>query len=300
MICLLAFVSAAQTNKRPRFFCAYGEGGKGAELCAMAQASSFTSNEAAERAIEKVLRPIGLRRNFVIIACPNINNAAAVTYEDGIRYIVYDNAFMAKIDQTSNTDWASLSILAHELGHHLQGHTTGKPSFPPSAEELSRKRARELEADEFSGFVMYKLGATLAQAQSAMSTLKDVANEEFSTHPKRWRRLASIQAGYEDAKSQQPLANIDRGPSPEEFFSKAYAAYEKKNYRAAIDNYTVAITFNPNFAAAYNNRALAKRVGYNDYKGAIEDYTEAIRLKPDYALAYYNRGDAKGGWLQRL
>lgn len=293
MICLLAFVSVAQTNKRPRFFCAYGEGSKGAELCKMAQASSFTSNEVAERAIEKVLRPLGLKRNFVILSCPDIDNAAAVTYDDGVRYIVYDNAFMTKVDRVSNTDWASLSILAHELGHHLQGHTTGKSNFPPSAEELERSRTRELEADEFSGFVMYKLGATLAQAQSAMSNLRDVDNEEYSTHPKRALRLASIQAGYEEAASQQPLANVSRGPSAEEFFSKAYDFYEKKNYRAAIDTYTAAIALNPNFAASYNNRGIAKQIGYKRYKGAMEDYTEAIRLKPDYTDAYNNRGNIK-------
>jgi tetratricopeptide (TPR) repeat protein len=292
-VCLLAFTVSAQT-RRSRFFCGYGEGNQGAELCAKIQASTFTSNEVAERAVDKVLRPLGLKRNFVLISCPNINNAAAVTYGDGVRYIIYDDAFMREIDRNSSTDWASLVILAHELGHHLQGHTSRLVNFPPSMEELRRSRANELEADEFAGFVMYKMGASLAQAQSALSILTDVTNEEVSTHPKLWRRIEAIKTGYRDAEGQQPLANIDRAPSAEAFYMTGYNAHERKNYREAIDNYTVVIGLNPNFAEAYGSRGVAKYES-KDYRGAIADCTEAIRLKPDFPEAYSGRGAAKHG-----
>jgi hypothetical protein len=83
LICLLTLTTPAQTKRGARFFCSYGEGNRGAELCARIQGRTFESNEHAERAVEMILRPLGLRRNFVLVPCPYIENAAAVTYEDG-------------------------------------------------------------------------------------------------------------------------------------------------------------------------------------------------------------------------
>ena len=56
-----------------------------------------------------------------------------------------------------------LSILAHEIGHHVNGHTLGEKETT-----LSESRQMELEADEYSGLYMFKLGASLSQAQEAI------------------------------------------------------------------------------------------------------------------------------------
>ncbi|NTW21249.1 MAG: tetratricopeptide repeat protein, partial [Nostocales cyanobacterium W4_Combined_metabat2_030] len=57
----------------------------------------------------------------------------------------------------------------------------------------------------------------------------------------------------------------------------------------AIDDYTLAIKFNPNLAEAYYNRGIVRNE-LGDKPGAIDDYTQAIKFNPNYALAYYNRG----------
>ncbi|MEZ4633330.1 MAG: M48 family metalloprotease [Deinococcales bacterium] len=51
-----------------------------------------------------------------------MSNAAAVI-RDRQRYILYNQTWMAAIDREGNTDWEAVSILAHEIGHHLSGHT---------------------------------------------------------------------------------------------------------------------------------------------------------------------------------
>ena len=59
----------------------------------------------------------------------------------------------------------------------------------------------------------------------------------------------------------------------------------------AVKNYNLAISRNPRYLLAYNNRGILKGK-HMDINGAIADFTQAITLKPDYAEAYYNRGVA--------
>ena len=57
----------------------------------------------------------------------------------------------------------------------------------------------------------------------------------------------------------------------------------------AITSYTRAISIEPEFAEAYNNRGNSfKQVANRE--AAILDYTKALVLKPDYPDAVYNRG----------
>ncbi|MEJ7666929.1 MAG: hypothetical protein WKG07_49205 [Hymenobacter sp.] len=71
------------------------------------------------------------------------------------------------------------------MGHHLNGHTLRGGGSQPQD---------ELEADEFSGFVLRRLGASLAQAQAAPG--RRCADEAGSaSHPGRTPRLAGHQPG---------------------------------------------------------------------------------------------------------
>ena len=66
----------------------------------------------------------------------------------------------------------------------------------------------------------------------------------------------------------------------------------RRLYKAAIEDYTQAITLDPEFFFAYNNRGNAKHA-LGRYKAAVEDYTQAIALNPEYVSAYDNRGNTK-------
>lgn len=190
---LLALLLPQLAGAQPfRFACFYGEHANADALCLRMRSVAAPGSDAAD-AVRNILRPIGLAPNFVLVPCDNIENCAAVTLDDGFRYIVYDRRFMDAIASRAQTAWSYTAILAHEVGHHLQGHTT------TSGSSLAQRRRQELEADEFSGFVLQKLGATLAQAQAAMQALPEPTDETASDHPARWRRLDAIRAGYERA-----------------------------------------------------------------------------------------------------
>src|SRR5687767_6307892 len=159
--------------------------------------STYSSTADARKAVQRILDVVGLRPNFEIRAA-NVPNAAAVIFK-GQRYILYNTKFMRAINSAAKTDWAGISILAHEVGHHLNGHTLTNQGSRPDL---------ELEADEFSGFILRKLGASLENAQKAMSIAAD--KKSSHTHPARKDRLVAIATGWRHADDQA------RGKEPTE------------------------------------------------------------------------------------
>jgi hypothetical protein len=147
------------------------------------------ADQSAEEVIEKILSVVGLRPNFEIRAA-NVPNAAAVILKNK-RYILYNPKFISKINDASGNSWAGISIIAHEIGHHLNGHTLQQGGSRPDL---------ELEADEFSGFVLNKLGADKDDAQSAMNVA--ASQKSSHTHPARKDRLVAIADGWNNASAQ--------------------------------------------------------------------------------------------------
>lgn len=152
----------------------------------------FKSRPQAIEAVNEIVRRSGLKQNFYIMECPNIDNCFAAVRE-GERLIVYDAAFMRRVNGLTKTDWGAMSILAHEIGHHLQGHTL---------KIGGSEQSKEIEADEFSGFVMYQLGASLTEAQSAIRQL--TSEYDGGTHPPRSQRIAAIKRGFDNARALYP------------------------------------------------------------------------------------------------
>ena len=103
---------------------------------------------------------------------------------------------MKQVESSSSTSWDAYSIMAHEIGHHLAGHTLKSGgSRPPT----------ELEADYFSGGVLARMGATLNQSIAATSRLASPTGS--STHPARDKRIDAITKGWRQAKSQLGSGN---------------------------------------------------------------------------------------------
>jgi len=252
----------------------------------MTNKASYENSEAIN-VIDRILQPIGLKRNFVILPCDNIQNALAVTTSTGIRYIIYDYTFLAALSKLTS-DWTKTSILAHEIGHHLSGHTLR------ISESLEQQKIKELEADEFSGFILFKLGATLQQAQAAMNLVATEGSDANSTHPAKSKRLLAIKNGYENAQRNEVVKYVKVGNNPEDYFIKAYRLTDEGKYTEAFDNYTTAITLNPNFAEAYVNRAQVKMMfAFQEKEAIINDCNAAIRINPKIGAAYFLRGVMK-------
>jgi len=152
--------------------------------------ANFTSVSDAKEMIADIIEVIGLKPNFEVMAA-NVDNAAAVVYQ-GKRYILYNPDFINRLNAAAGNKWASISILAHEIGHHLNGHTI---------ENIGSEPEKELEADEFSGFVLRRMNATLAEAQAAMRIAGNY--KKSLTHPEQADRLTAIASGWNRANVQQ-------------------------------------------------------------------------------------------------
>ena len=165
------------------------------EICDLV---AFTTRPEVSMAVESIVKWSGLKQNFYVMECPNTDNCFAAT-RNGERLIVYDAKFFNRLNSLTKTDWAAMSILAHEIGHHLQGHTI---------KSGGSDHTRELEADEFSGFVMYQMGATLREAQSAINSV--TPEYTTSTHPPRSTRQKAIELGYNNAKELYPKVGEEK------------------------------------------------------------------------------------------
>ena len=155
----------------------------------------------ATEIINLILETVGLKASFEVRKA-NVPNAAAVVYQ-GKRYILYNPSFIAAMNKAAGTRWAAIAVLAHEIGHHLSGHTLdGKGSVP----------AIELEADEFSGFALRKMGASLEESQIAMRIIANA--RATATHPGRNDRLMAIADGWKHADNQLKGGDIAHSYPP--------------------------------------------------------------------------------------
>lgn len=136
----------------------------------------------------------GLADKFQVRYADVPNASAAIMGEQ--RYILLNPNFMEQMKVEAGTNWATVAVLAHEIGHHLSGHTLDR---------LGSRPDKELEADQYSGYVLNLMGATLKEAQSAMRVLADPT--AVTTHPKRIDRLKAIENGWRLAgQNKQPAS----------------------------------------------------------------------------------------------
>ncbi len=146
-------------------------------------ADSFTVQEVWS-VVNDILSVSGLAPNFQVVETQEVGNAAAVIIDEQ-RYLAFNPIWMRTYRDKPESHWQLYAVMAHEVGHHLQGHTIAAGgSRPPT----------ELEADEYAGFVLAALGASLDQAQVLWKSLDA---EGSATHPPRHQRLEAVQRGWE-------------------------------------------------------------------------------------------------------
>lgn len=157
--------------------------------------TKFQSVYEARDVVQQMLDTIKWQQNFTLQEKNGIQNAYA-TIINSKRWIVYDNTFLEDIDEYAKTKWASLSIMAHEMGHHYYNHVvSGSGSTIP----------KEIEADAFSGYVMARMGASKDQSVAAIKTI--ATDQASSTHPGKADRVDAISRGWDKGYQDRMTKN---------------------------------------------------------------------------------------------
>jgi len=246
----------------------------------------------------KIISVLGLKPNFEVKAA-QIPNAAAVVYQ-GKRYVLYNPSFINTLVKTAGNEWAAVSVLAHEIGHHLNGHTL---------ENHGSKPDEELEADEFSGFVLRRMGASLSEAQAAMQIAATA--RETATHPAKYDRLAAIQNGWKNAddqisgKQSVAIAKPDKSPWEEKVNVKRSPIDEK--YIAAFVHFNADqngqyfVTTRLNLVKVEDDQLIVigrlTKIASDDFPFVIHD-SEENRLLVSNRGKIFNTNGTAVGYLQ--
>ena len=200
----------AQTKGLSNF---YGNSQMGEDLCV--RSGNYTNDVSVERLVAQIVEKFGMKNRFLIIPCDRTPNAQATIDQNGRPYILYNPEFLKSVKSlnftstsfpSNMTNWETITVLAHEIAHHLNYHLVNPH---PDA----TFRSMELEADETAGFILYKLGATLEESQRAMKSAS-VSIEGSYTHPPRAQRLEAIRKGWEKARGANPAPAPSPKPTP--------------------------------------------------------------------------------------
>ena len=185
----------------PLFVCSFDLSQRRVAFCGFSSDKGFYSSQRREYitheakagdasgipdVIVGIKKSLGLDVDIGVFIAEEENNCMATVSAGGRKLIIADHAFLSTVNQKVGTKWAAVSILAHEVGHHIAGFNRH-----PSPLE------GELDADYWSGFVLQRLGASENAATRCILTYG--TDEDTPSHPNRFDRAKTIRKGWQDA-----------------------------------------------------------------------------------------------------
>ena len=116
----------AQTKGLSNF---YGNSQMGEDLCV--RSGNYTNDASVERLVAQIVEKFGMKNRFLIIPCDRTPNAQATIDQNGRPYILYNPEFLKSVKSlnftttsipSNMTNWETITVLAHEIAHHLNYH----------------------------------------------------------------------------------------------------------------------------------------------------------------------------------
>ena len=150
-------------------------------------ARSWTGKTAETQAIfDKVSGFTDLRSTVYTLPVTNTNVNVEICPGDK-NYIVYNSDWIRSLYNETKNRWVLYAVMAHEIGHYVRGHQHTRVGSNPDI---------EIEADEYAGEVLAKMGASLDDAQAAFRSDKMRSETATHTHPPVNERLLAVESGW--------------------------------------------------------------------------------------------------------
>lgn len=200
--------------------------------------------------ISELCKVANIKNDFYLLPCTKISNCKAY-FKNSKKLIYYNPEFIGQLRNfgdlglgltvddinTKFTEWEAVAAFAHEISHHLCGH------FPVENSKLS-KYEMELQADEYAGYLLYRLNASLTQSQKLFYS-KDFPVTQTVDYPARFDRLAAVKKGFENSEKQLiiniqssiityrksgNLTEDENNKLAREYYNKALENHKNKNF----------------------------------------------------------------------
>jgi hypothetical protein len=160
------------------------------------RAQTSQPDEKMAKIVKELVSKTGLDQNFEVRVYAKQNvEAKAINNQ---KFILYNPQFLNKLRETEGLDYAAAEIIAHQIAHHLLGHTSALDKT---------NRNLELEADRFTGFMMFRVGATLDKAQSGLNS---ILSKTRPMQIPREERINALEKGWTEAEG---LMSEDQDPA---------------------------------------------------------------------------------------
>lgn len=195
-IILIVFL-LIKVNSYSQNVCSYVSTDESYNLYEIINSVKNTDDEISE-IVERIVDKYGGASNFILQKMKGYGNCSAFT-EKGLRYILYDRDFLQYQMNISETNyWAVIFIIAHEIGHHINGHAR-------SSIGGADNRNMELEADRFAGFIFKKLGGNRDDLSKILDQTSFDLFSYNSTHPAKIDRITVAYEGFDNATNEIEL-----------------------------------------------------------------------------------------------
>jgi hypothetical protein len=157
------------------------------------------NDEEAQEVFDKVSRHTELIGNIYTV--PVVDNINVQICPGTVNYIAYNGDWVETLYAETNNPWVLYAIIAHEIGHYVKAHDRTSLGSNPKI---------ELEADEYAGEILAKMGACLQDAEAAYRSKIMGKNQASHTHPPINERLEAVKRGWERfGKCPVPVNNVD-------------------------------------------------------------------------------------------
>jgi hypothetical protein len=191
LILLIAgFISVSPTEKKRRPFCGFslkdGYYYEEKEQQYITREATSGDKSGIPDVVSEIEKKLEMEVPITVYISKNEENCFATIAAGGKRILIADHLFLSKVNKAAGTDWAAISIIAHEIGHHIAGF-----SRRPTQSES------ELDADYWSGYALQKLGA--GREASIKCIMRYGTEWNTDTHPNKYSRASTIKQGWDDS-----------------------------------------------------------------------------------------------------
>lgn len=189
IILIICIVQSVLSFTQNRNFCGFNNNGfytqKYGYITIVEEEDIYDESKIKET-IYRMLDAINTNTYIKIIIQTQKENCFAFT-QDGNKIICANPEFLSETNEKVGTNWAAVSILAHEIGHLISNFSKEKSILEA-----------ELDADYWSGFILNKLECPLKESTKCIMEVGTI--EDTKSHPNKFKRKNVIIEGWKDAK----------------------------------------------------------------------------------------------------